>query len=100
MAMSTATATWFTSIEVNPRIPVSTYPWALTHFFGLLWLVLGFLQIVPVRKAGLHLHRKFGYLAIAAFFMHMWASIYHLLFDEAQHIMINRFFYQCVFSSL
>ena len=69
-------------------------------FFGLLWLVLGFLQIVPVRKAGLHLHRKFGYLAIAAFFMHMWASIYHLLFDEAQHIMINRFFYQCVFSSL
>ena len=62
----------------------------LHALYGLLWVLFAFLQMVPIRKASLNLHRSFGYIAGAAFFLHMWAAINSLLFDDGKHTMGNR----------
>ena len=71
----------------NPGIDSA---FGLHSFYALLWPLLGFLQIVPIRKISMKIHGYFGYLAIASFFMHMWACYNLLFFDDGQHIMANR----------
>ena len=91
---------------------------ALHAFYGILWVLVAFLQMVPVRKASLDLHRSFGYISGqksillyfslpmaklrstnrarffpvsgATFFLHMWASINNLAFDYSNHTRANR----------
>ena len=62
----------------------------LHALYGILWVVFAFLQMVPIRKASLDLHRSFGYIASATFFLHMWAAINNLFFDDGRHTMGNR----------
>ena len=73
--------------DENPGIDRT---FGLHALFGILWVVFAFLQIVPIRKASLDLHRSFGYIAIATFFLHMWAAINSLFFDDGRHTMENR----------
>ena len=62
----------------------------LHAFFGLLWLLFAFLQMVPIRKINLAMHGKFGYITIAVFLGHMLAALNNLIFDEAKHSAVNR----------
>ena len=58
--------------------------------FGILWLLVAFAQMGPLRRLSLVVHRKFGLVAILVFCGHMLASLNNLIFDEAKHHWINR----------
>lgn len=77
----------------NPGIDSA---FGLHAFYSLLWPLLAFLQMAPIRKMSLKLHGYFGYIAMASFFMHMWASYNILFFDDGQHVLANRDRFQLV----
>ena len=62
----------------------------LHAFFAVLWLLTGFLQMGPILRFSLIIHRKFGYVSVAVFISHMLASINNLIFNEAEHHWLNR----------
>ena len=72
----------YNSEEESPGIDRA---FGLHAFFGLLWVVAGFLQMVPVRRFSLYLHRMFGLVVVAVFLGHMLSALNNLVFDEARH---------------
>lgn len=73
--------------EESPGIDTN---FGLHAAFGLLWLLVAFVQMGPLRRLSLAMHRKFGLVAILVFCGHMLAAINNLIFDEAKHHWINR----------
>jgi len=53
-------------------------------FFGLLWLLVAFIQMGPLTK-NIKLHRTFGYVIQFAFWGHLIASVSLLILDTQQH---------------
>lgn len=73
--------------EESPGIDTN---FGLHAAFGLFWLLVAFVQMVPLRRLSLAMHRNFGLVAILVFCGHMLASLNILIFDEAKHHWINR----------
>ena len=57
---------------------------------GIMWIVVAYLQMVPIRNYSLIAHKYFGYFSLLVFVLHMDASINNLVFDEAKHHIVNR----------
>lgn len=79
-------------LETAPQNPGIDSAFGQHAFYACLWVLLAFLQMVPVRKMSVKLHGYFGYLALGSFAMHVWAAYNNLYFDDGQHVLANRVF--------
>ena len=63
-----------------------------THiFFALLWVLVGYLQMVPIRTHSIKVHRLFGYIAIAVHLTYIVTTLNILFFDEANNPLAYRY---------
>jgi len=54
-------------------------------FFGLLWLLMAFIQMVPLAMKNKRIHRIFGYIIQFSFLAHLIAAVSLLLINTQQH---------------
>ena len=66
----------------SPGIDVT---FSIHIFFGFLWVLIAFLQMVPIRTFNLKMHRYFGYFAAATLFTFMMTTFQILFFDVVKN---------------